>query len=144
MLKIFCDCCGEDAGNCAFDVRVNLLHNPIPKFHFDEFGEPKITDYNARVRFTLCERCYRQMGFPNLYKAIEDTKLTFRLEQEKVQKRWKRVHGAGESDKVRECPHCGVTQTINVYHDGRAAYKFCPICGGPTCDGEPELQEEKA
>lgn len=135
MLKIICDCCGEDAGNCAFDVRVNVLHNPTPKYHFSVFSDPRITDDNARMRFCLCERCYRAMGFPNVYEAMADNKLTFRLEQKAVQKRWKRVHGLTESDKVRECPHCRITQTINVFHDGKAAYVYCPYCGNPVCDG---------
>lgn len=30
MLKMICDKCGADCDRIAYDVRVNVLHNPVP------------------------------------------------------------------------------------------------------------------
>lgn len=78
MLKVFCDCCGKDAKLCAYDLRVNLLHNPVPTDHFGSFDEPKVTSDPRRMRFTLCSECYRRLGLPNIYQATEEKTVKFR------------------------------------------------------------------
>ena len=83
MLRIYCDCCGQDAMRCAYDVRVSLLHNPVPQDHFAIFSEPTISSDPKKMRFTLCEKCYREMGFPNIYEAEEENTLRFRLKRPK-------------------------------------------------------------
>lgn len=82
MLKMICDCCGEDAKLCGYDVRVDLLHNPQPKGHFSTSIDPTITCDPKKMRFLLCEHCYRKMGFPNIYEANETKELTFRIGSE--------------------------------------------------------------
>lgn len=33
-----------------------------------------------------------------------------------------------DTDKIRTCSNCNITQTVNVY-DGVVRFKFCPYCG---------------
>lgn len=67
MIKIICDKCGADCDRVAFDIRIGVLHNPTPMYIRD-LGEPKITDDNTRIRFTLCTKCYREkFHLPNIY-----------------------------------------------------------------------------
>lgn len=77
MVKLLCDKCGADCDLVGFDVRVNVLHNPTPHSVF-EFGEPKITDDNTHIRFLLCQKCYREMGLPNIYVAKEARRIVWR------------------------------------------------------------------
>lgn len=41
-------------------------------------GEPKITDGNTHIRFLLCQKCYREMGLPNIYMAQEAKRIVWR------------------------------------------------------------------
>lgn len=77
MVKLLCDKCGADCDLVGFDVRVNVLHNSTPHSIF-EFGEPKITDDNTHIRFLLCQKCYREMGLPNIYMAQEAKRIVWR------------------------------------------------------------------
>lgn len=141
-MRIYCDCCGQDAGRCAFDVRVNLLHNPVPQDHFTIFSDPTISSDPKRMRFTLCEKCYRAMGFPNIYEAEAENRLKFRLERPKAveaeapkeTRRWKKDWAT--SDTSRVCPWCGITQTVTVNpYRNKVTFAYCPYCGKPVSDG---------
>ena len=77
MIKLECDKCGADCGLIAFDIRVNVLHNPVPSYVYD-FGEPHLTDDTTRYRFVLCQKCFRQMGFPNPYMIEKGKPIQFR------------------------------------------------------------------
>ena len=77
MIKVFCDKCGVDCEKVAFEIRVSAIHNPTPTYALD-VGDLKITDERKSYRFVLCQKCYRKMGFPNYYKAIEGDPLVFR------------------------------------------------------------------
>lgn len=142
MLRIYCDCCGQDAGRCSFDVRVSLLHNPVPQDHFALFSDPTITSDPKRMRFTLCEKCYRAMGFPNIYEAEAENTLRFRLERPKAveaaspkeARRWKKPWAT--SEMTRQCPWCGITQTVTVdLCRNKVTFAYCPYCGNPVSDG---------
>lgn len=77
MIKLECDKCGADCGLIAFDIRVNVIHNPVPVYVRD-LGEPHLTDDNTRYRFVLCQKCFRQMGFPNPYMIEKGKPIQFR------------------------------------------------------------------
>ena len=79
MLKVICDKCGVDCNRVAFEIRVSSIHNPTPLYAMD-IGDLKITDERKSYRFTLCQTCYRKMGFPNYYKVTEGGDLKFRDE----------------------------------------------------------------
>ena len=81
MLKMICDKCGADCDRIAYDVRVNVLHNPVPVVMTDS-GEPKITCDNSRIRFLLCQNCYKQLGLPNIYKCVDKGEVVWRDEDE--------------------------------------------------------------
>lgn len=81
MIQLTCDKCGADCGLVAFDIRVSIIHNPVPVCVKD-FGEPHLTDDNTRYRFMLCQKCYRKMGFPNSYEVENGKPLRFRDEAE--------------------------------------------------------------
>lgn len=66
MVKIFCDKCKKDCGLNSYDILVNVLHNPTPHNAFD-ISQPCITQDNTHIRFTLCQDCYAETGFPNVY-----------------------------------------------------------------------------
>lgn len=77
MIKMICDKCGTDCELNAYDIRVNVLHNPVP-FRVNDIGEPHLTDDNTRYRFLLCQKCFRDMGFPNPYEVEREKALAFR------------------------------------------------------------------
>ena len=82
MIKIICDYCGVDCDRVSYDVRIGVLHNPVPMYMSD-LGEAHITDDQARVRFTLCQKCYReQFKLPNIYTSICKKQLIWREEDE--------------------------------------------------------------
>lgn len=83
MIQVLCDKCEKNCDNNAYEIRVSAIHNPTPLYPLAS-GELKITDDNSRYRFILCQKCYREMGFPNIYKVCETKKLHFRDEQEKA------------------------------------------------------------
>lgn len=33
-----------------------------------------------------------------------------------------------DTNKVRRCSNCGITQSVNIY-EGKVKFKFCPYCG---------------
>ena len=77
MIKVFCDKCGIDCDNIAYDLTVGIIHNPCPMHIFDA-GDLKITCDNTKIRMTVCQKCYRSLGMPNIYKTVTDKKLTWR------------------------------------------------------------------
>ena len=77
MIQIICDKCGSNCDRVGFEIRVSSIHNPTPLYATD-FGDLKITDEKKSYRFILCQKCYREMGFPNYYKVVDDNKLEFR------------------------------------------------------------------
>lgn len=80
MVRLFCDKCGKDCDLNAMDIRVGVIHNPVPHHHQD-LGEPHLTDDTTRCRFLLCQDCYREMGFPNPYTVKHKNKIIFRDEE---------------------------------------------------------------
>ena len=81
MLRLYCDKCGADCDAVAFDVHVTGIENPCPLTPFSA-GEPKLSCTNNRYRFMLCQKCYRKMGFPNIFGVMEGGELKFRDEKE--------------------------------------------------------------
>ena len=81
MIRITCDYCGVDCDRVSYDVRIGILHNPVPMYMSD-FGEAHITDDNTRVRFTLCQKCYRdKFNLPNIYACSRKKKMVWRDEE---------------------------------------------------------------
>lgn len=76
MIKLICDRCKADCKLNAYDIRVNVLHNPVPS-HFRDLGEPHITDDKTRMRLILCQKCYSKLKFPNIYTVNRNNELSF-------------------------------------------------------------------
>lgn len=66
MIKLICDRCGKECGLNAFDVRSNVIHNPVPT-SIRDVGEPKLSACDDHIRFMLCSDCYNELGLPNPY-----------------------------------------------------------------------------
>ena len=81
MIRVICDKCGVDCAAVAYHVAVQPIHNPTPLYCTD-LGDLKITDDNTRIRFCLCQDCYRSLGLPNVYIAAEIHELRFRDKSE--------------------------------------------------------------
>lgn len=81
MLKMMCDKCGNDSNLIAYDLLIRLLHNPSPVSITDK-SDPAITHDNSSMRIMLCQNCYRKLGLPNIYTALNDNKLEFRDKNE--------------------------------------------------------------
>ena len=79
MIRLFCDRCKGDCDLCALDIQVNNIHNPVPHSVTDT-GTPHLSDSYERKRFLLCQKCYREMGLPNVY---EDG-LVFMVEEKRI------------------------------------------------------------
>lgn len=79
VIKIICDKCGCDCIRVGYHVDIQIIHNPTPIFCTD-LGDLKITDDHIRVRFCLCQDCYRSLGLPNIYIAERTHELRFREE----------------------------------------------------------------
>lgn len=77
MVRVFCDKCGKDCELNAYEIRVEVIHNPTP-YHALDIGDAKLSDVKDRCRFILCQDCYREMGMPNVYKVQDTRKVTFR------------------------------------------------------------------
>lgn len=75
MVRIICDKCKKDCGRCGFDISVYVLLDPVPR-KVSDIGTPTITHDNTHMRFTLCQECYSDLKFPNIY-SIEDKGLKF-------------------------------------------------------------------
>ncbi len=79
MLKVLCDKCGKDCDKTAFELRVGVIHNPIPLDYSDE-GDMRLTDTPDTIRFILCQDCYKAAGMPSVYKTTQEKKITFRAD----------------------------------------------------------------
>lgn len=55
----------------------------------------------------------------------------------KETKRWKKSWATSETS--RECPWCGITQTVTIIPGkNKVAFAYCPYCGNPVSDGVEE------
>lgn len=81
MIRVICDKCGVNCKRVAYHVEIQPIHNPTPIYCTDP-GDLKITDDNTRIRFCLCQDCYRKLGLPNVYIAAERDELRFRDQSE--------------------------------------------------------------
>lgn len=77
MLEIICDRCKKDCDRVGFDVMISTIHNPVPVY-FTDAGRAQITDDNTHARFVLCQKCYQEMGLPNIHMAVRTGKIEFR------------------------------------------------------------------
>lgn len=77
MIELICDKCGKNCDLNAYDIRVNVIHNPVPS-SFKDLGEPHLTDDKSRMRMLLCQDCYRELGLPNIYTVNRNNKIEFR------------------------------------------------------------------
>ena len=77
MIQVLCDKCGKDCDLNAYEVRVSAIHNPSPR-HVLSVGDLKITDDNSKIRFCLCQDCYREIGLPNIYMCIDQKAVVWR------------------------------------------------------------------
>mgnify|MGYP007104062393 CR=1 FL=1 len=41
---------------------------------------------------------------------------------------WSNGNHIGESERVRTCSNCRITQTVNT-HKGKVMFRYCPYCG---------------
>ena len=78
MLKVICDKCGCDCDRVGYELRISAIHNPVPLYPTD-VGELKITDDVTKIRCVVCQKCYRELGLPNIYEAARG-KVLFRKE----------------------------------------------------------------
>lgn len=78
MVKVFCDKCEKDCDLNAYAITVEVIHNPCPVHPLDVAGDIKLTSDHTRMRFILCQKCYRGLGFPNIYKTARTKKLDWR------------------------------------------------------------------
>lgn len=84
MIIVSCDKCSKDSfaekERCFYEIRVMPIHNTVPT-SYNDFGEPQITDSaNDHIRFILCQKCYAEMGLPNVYSTRRSGKLDWRDE----------------------------------------------------------------
>lgn len=77
MVKVFCDKCEKDCDLIGYVIAVEVIHNPCPVRPTD-MGPIKLTCDNSRMRMVLCQKCYRALGFPNIYKTARTGKLDWR------------------------------------------------------------------
>lgn len=82
MIRVFCDKCEADCNAVAFVISVDLIHNPTPRHPLD-FGDIKITDDRSHMRMCLCQKCYKGLGFPNIYEVARTKKLKWRDQSQK-------------------------------------------------------------
>lgn len=83
MIKMICDECGKDCDLCAYDVYLGSLHNPRP-VRLSDIGEAQITCENTHIRFVLCQDCYAKHNLPNLWLSVEEKRLAWSEEDEKL------------------------------------------------------------
>lgn len=77
MVKVICDKCEADCGLNAYALTVEVIHNPCPSYPLD-VGDTKLTDDHTKMRFCLCQKCYKGLGFPNIYTVARTKKLKWR------------------------------------------------------------------
>lgn len=76
MVQVICDKCGKDCDLNAYVITINVIHNPNPH-NWGNTGNIHLTDDNSHMRMCLCQACYGQLNFPNIYEVIEKGKLSF-------------------------------------------------------------------
>lgn len=81
MIQIICDKCGINCDRVGMEIRVSVIENPTP-LHALDIGDLKITSDHSKYRFVLCQKCFREMGFPNPYKVCGTGELKFRDDKE--------------------------------------------------------------
>lgn len=80
MILIECDKCGKAADRNAYEIQVASIHNPTPQY-IGDIGNLRITDEpGSRIRFILCQECYRRIGLPNIYKCINKNRVDWERE----------------------------------------------------------------
>ena len=84
MVKVFCDKCGVDCELVSYVITVEVIHNPSPAYPLD-VGRLKITDDNSHMKMCLCQKCYRGLGFPNLYTVQNTNRLVWRTPGEEAE-----------------------------------------------------------
>lgn len=77
MIKVFCDKCGADCDLNAYVLTVEVIHNPS-LVSPDDIGSLKITDDNTFMKMCLCQSCYKELKFPNIYKVKRTGKLDWK------------------------------------------------------------------
>lgn len=76
MIQVMCDKCGNNCARVGMEIMVSVIENPTP-LHALDTGDLKITSDNSKYRFILCQKCFREMGFPNPYVVCDTGKLDF-------------------------------------------------------------------
>lgn len=66
MIKLECDRCKKDADKNAYDITIQVIHNPTPST-CNDVGRVEITHDRTVKRFLLCSECMRKLGLPNPY-----------------------------------------------------------------------------
>jgi hypothetical protein len=66
MIRIECDKCKKDCDKFAYDITMQVIHNPTPCTPTD-VGRLEITHDRTTKRFLLCAECAKQLGLPNIY-----------------------------------------------------------------------------
>lgn len=79
MIKVMCDKCGGDSGLSAYEIRISAIHNPAPQ-RWNDIGDLRITDDDHKIRFILCDGCYKKIGLPLFSKSVNDKNIVWRKE----------------------------------------------------------------
>ena len=77
MIQVICDRCNKNCCRSAYVVTVEVIHNPTPIYPTDK-GNIKITDTHTTMKMCLCEDCYGEMGFPNVYMFEDSGEMKFK------------------------------------------------------------------
>ena len=77
MVKVFCDKCGADCDLISYVVSIEVIHNPSPVNPFSR-GDIKLTCDNSFLRVCMCQKCYRGMNLPNIYKSTTKKEVVWR------------------------------------------------------------------
>lgn len=77
MVKVICDKCNKDCDLNAYVLSVEVIHNPSPHSPLD-FGDIKLTCDKTRMRMCLCQECYKNLNFPNIYEVQRTGKLDWK------------------------------------------------------------------
>lgn len=77
MIQVICDKCKENCDLNAYVLTVEVIHNPSPVAPND-IGSLKITDDNTFMKMCLCQNCYRELEFPNIYEVKRTGKFNWK------------------------------------------------------------------
>lgn len=80
MIQVICDKCKRDCDAVAYTMKVEVIHNPVPRNPLDR-GDLRITDDNSFIRMILCQKCYGDLGLPNIYEVQSTGRLKFGKEK---------------------------------------------------------------